>query len=47
MKVLVMKMMVVVTKAAAETAAAAGDVAYISIMIKMINFHSKYIVTSA
>lgn len=48
MKVLVMKMMV--TKAAAATAAvaaAAGDVAYISIMIKMINFRSKYIVTSA
>lgn len=55
MKVLVMKMMmvVVVTKGAAAAAtaavvvaaAAAGDVAYISIMIKMINFRSKYIVT--
>lgn len=52
MKVLVMKMMVVVTKAAAAAAAtaaaaAAGDVAYISIMIKMINSRSKYIVTPA
>lgn len=45
MKVLVMKVMVVVTKAVAAATAAAGDVAYISIMIKMINFRSKYIVT--
>lgn len=49
MKVLVMKMVVVVavvTKAAAA-ATAAANVAYISIMIKMINFCSKYIVTPA
>lgn len=49
MKVLMMmKMMMVVavTKAAAAAATAAGDVVYISIMMKMINFRSKYIVTS-
>ncbi|KAF0043124.1 hypothetical protein F2P81_004461 [Scophthalmus maximus] len=42
-----MMMVVAVTKAAAAAAAtAAGDVVYISIMMKMINFRSKYIVTS-
>lgn len=34
MKVLVMKMVVVVTKAVAAAATAAGNVAYISMMIK-------------
>lgn len=47
MRVLVMKMMVTKAAAAPATAAAAGDVAYISIMIKMIHFSSKYIVTPA
>lgn len=37
-----MKTRLLVTKATA-----AGDAAYITIMIKMINFRSKYIVTSA